>query len=96
MSTMKARLIKILRWSEKYTKTDMVYLIKNGLWSGSAQFVSAVLGLLASIAFANLLPQEIYGQYKYLFSIAGIIWAFSLTNLSISVTQAVSRGFEGT
>ena len=46
----------VLRWSEKYTKTDMLYLAKGGSWFTVGQVVSSSSVLLLAIAFANLLP----------------------------------------
>ena len=43
-------LIRLLRWSEKYTKTDMVYLAHTGFWSNLNAFFTAFLSLLLYIA----------------------------------------------
>jgi O-antigen/teichoic acid export membrane protein len=87
--------VRLLRWSEKYMKTDMLYLAKGSFWLMMGQGVSMVSGLLLAIAFANLLPKEVYGNYKYILSLAGILAAFSLSGMGIAVTQGVARGFEG-
>jgi len=84
-----------LLWSQKYTRTDMLYLAKGGLWLSLGDVISAVLGLLTAIAFANLLPQEIYGTYRYILSIAGVLSIASLNRMGTAVTRAVARGFEG-
>ncbi|MEX0918576.1 MAG: oligosaccharide flippase family protein [Candidatus Paceibacterota bacterium] len=85
----------ILRQSEKYTKTDMIYLTKGGFWVGVKRIASIATGLGLSIAFANLLPQEVFGNYKFIISLAAIIGAFSLTGMGVAVTQAVANGYEG-
>jgi O-antigen/teichoic acid export membrane protein len=95
MMTIKSKIYNLLRWSQKYTKTDMVYLAKGGSWLTLGQIVSSVLSFLLAIAFANLLPKETYGTYKYLLSIAGILTALTLTGMNTAVAQAVARGFEG-
>jgi O-antigen/teichoic acid export membrane protein len=84
-----------LRKSEKYFKTDMVYLAKGGFWLALLQGVTSLSALLLSIAFANLLPKETYGNYKYVLSIAGVVSAFTLTGLSTALTRAVARNFDG-
>lgn len=76
-------------------KTDMVYLAKGGFWLTLGQGVSVVTGLLLVVGFANLLPKEVYGSYKFILSIAGIIGAFTLTGMDVAVTQAVARGDDG-
>jgi len=90
------KIYNLLRWSEKYTKTDMVYLARGGFWLGFGQIISTASVFLLAIAFANLLPKETYGIYKYALSLAEILTALTLTGMNTAVAQAVARGFEGT
>jgi len=85
----------VLRKTEKYTKTDMVYLARGGFWLSAAQVVATCASILLAIAFANFLPKENYGTYKYILSLADILLAITLTGMNTAVTQAVARGFEG-
>jgi O-antigen/teichoic acid export membrane protein len=85
----------VLRKSERYTKTDMVYLTKGGIWLSISQGVAMVTGLLVAIAFANLLTPETFGTYKFVLSLAGIIGAFSLTGMSTALIRSVANGQEG-
>jgi O-antigen/teichoic acid export membrane protein len=87
--------VRVLRWSEKYTKTDMVYLAQTGWWTNLNILIITILGLLLSIAFANLLSPEMYGVYQYLLSIAALVTAISLSGMSTAVSQAAARGYEG-
>ncbi len=73
----------------------MIYLSKGGFWLGIGQFAASFSSFLLAIVFANYLPKEIYGNYKYILSLATILGAFSLTGISTSVLQAVSRGYDG-
>jgi len=91
---MKSKAIQLLKWSEKYTKTDMIYFAKGGFWLSIGSFVSNVSVFVIAIAFANLLPKEIYGTYKYVISIATMLSFFTLQGMSDSVTQSVARGYE--
>jgi len=59
------------------------------------QVVSFVISFLLSIAFANLLPKEAFGTYRFILSLAGIVTAFSLTGMNTAVTRAVARGNDG-
>jgi len=86
---------EFLRWSEKWTKTDMVYLTKNGSWLTLAQIVSGASSFLLAVAFANLLPKEDYGIYKYVLSVAALLTIPTLTEMHSAVIQAVARGYEG-
>ncbi|PWB39038.1 MAG: hypothetical protein C3F02_00255 [Parcubacteria group bacterium] len=93
---LKSKIFKLLRRSEKYTKTDMVYLAHGQFWLTAGEVVSATSTFLLAIAFANLLPKETYGTYKYILSIFGILTISTLTGMNIAVSQAVARGLEGT
>lgn len=92
---MKNRIGKWLRATEKYTKTDMVYLAKGGFWLTFGDLSSAALAFLISVIYANFLPKEIYGSYRYILSIFAILNTLSLTGMNTAVTQAVARGHEG-
>tara|TARA_B100001971_G_C18242972_1_gene572167 strand:+ start:594 stop:1859 length:1266 start_codon:yes stop_codon:yes gene_type:complete len=91
----KNKIYKILRWSEKYTKTDMVYLAKGGFWVTFGQSITSILSLALLVAFANLLPKETYGVYRYILALAGIFNIFTLTGMNRSVARAVAAGSEG-
>jgi O-antigen/teichoic acid export membrane protein len=91
----KQKTYNLLRWSQKYTKTDMVYLAKGGFWFTFVRVISSSMGILLTIAFANLLPKETYGQYKYILSVASILFIPTLMGMNTAITQAVARGYEG-
>ena len=95
MNALRSKLYALLRWSEKYTKTDMLYLTKGGFWLSLSTFVSAAATFGLSIAFANLISPESYGVYKYVLSLAAVFGAFTLTGLETAVVQATSQGKEG-
>jgi O-antigen/teichoic acid export membrane protein len=92
---LKTKIYNLLRWSEKYFKTDMIYLARGGFWLTLGQVISSLSSFLLAIAFANLLPKETYGNYRYILSLVGILGIFSLTGMGTATTQAVARGFEG-
>ncbi len=85
----------LLKRSEKWTKTDMIYLAEGGFWLTAGQIVSSASAFLLAIAFANLLPQEVYGNYKYVLSLAGILAIPTLSGINTAIVQAVARGYEG-
>jgi len=59
----KSKIYQYLRWSERYTKTGMVYVAEGGFWLILGQIVSVFSTLLLPIIFANLLPKESFKQY---------------------------------
>jgi O-antigen/teichoic acid export membrane protein len=95
MNALRSKLYALLRWSEKYTKTDMVYLASGGFWLSLSTFATAAATFGLSIAFANFISPESYGVYKYILSLAAVFGAFTLTGLETAVVQATSQGREG-
>lgn len=91
----KQKAYNLLRLSEKYTQTDMVYLAKGGAFLSLGQIGGILLGFILTISYANLLTPENYGFYKYILTVAGIISAFGLTGINTATIQSVSRGYEG-
>ncbi len=87
--------IRSLRWSEKYTKTDMVYLASSGFWLVLEQVTGVLFSLALAIAFGHFASQDMYGNYKYILSLAGLLSAVSLSGLSEAMAQSVTRGFDG-
>jgi len=85
----------LLKWSEQYIKTDMVYLTKGGFWLSLERVVTTLLTLALGIAFGNLVPSDTYGIYKYVVASASIVGAISLSGFGTAITQAVARGFDG-
>ncbi|HUT22277.1 MAG TPA: oligosaccharide flippase family protein [Candidatus Bipolaricaulota bacterium] len=95
MGKIKEKLKQILRWTQKWTKIDMIYLAKGGFWLTFGQIVMAASDFALMILLANFLPPEIYGAYRYILSIVAILILFSLSGMNTAIIQAVSRGFEG-
>lgn len=84
-----------MRYSQKYTKTDMVYLAKGGFWLNLGQGIASVAGLGLAVAFANLLNPETYGTFKFVISFTAILSIPCLQGMNQAVVRAVSRGKEG-
>ncbi len=89
-------LYTLLRKSERHSKTDMVYLAHGGFWLTLWQSVTALSALIVSIIFANFLPKEVFGIYRYILSLSAIAGSFSLSGIGGAVTQAVAKGYEQT
>lgn len=88
----KHHLHRLLRWSEKYTKTDMVYFASGNLWLVVGRIATSGSGFLLTLGFANLLTPEAFGSYKYILAVAGFIGAFSLNGLGNAALRAIGRG----
>lgn len=96
LKTIKNKFYLLLRWSEKYTGTDMVYLVKGGSWLSVGKGIAMLSAFILSILFANLLPKETYGVYKYILSVVSILSISTLSGMGTSITRAIARGNEGT
>lgn len=57
----------------------------------SSFFLTSILSLVQVIIFANYLPKEIYGTYKYILSLAGAFSFLTLTGMNTAVTQAAAQ-----
>ncbi len=95
MDRLKASAHRLLRKSEKYFKTDMVYLAQGGFWLTFGQVTASLSALILSIVFANFFPKHEFGLYKYVLSLAGVVGAFSLTGLGVAITRSVAKGIDG-
>ncbi len=95
MLAIQQKIYNLLRKSERFTKTDMVYLTKGGFWLSLGQIAASFSSFLLAIVFAKYVSKEVYGNYKYILSLAGLLGVFSLTGISSAVLQAVSKGFDG-
>lgn len=96
VASLKKNVLKVLAWSERYIKTDMVYLGKSGFWLGLGQFVSSLSAFILSLAFANLLPPSTFGTYKFVLSLASIIAIPTLGGLNTALIRAVAEGHDAT
>lgn len=92
----KQKLFALLKWSEKYTKTDVKYIVKGGFWLSFGNIISLSASFFTSIAFANLLTENNYGIFRYILSVIGMLSIFCLSGIDTSVGKAVSQGFEKT
>jgi len=74
------------------------FLIKSqkyGAWLTLGQMVSVLAALLLSVAFANLLPKDTFGLYRYVLSVVGLLTIPTLSGMNTAVIQAVARRHEG-
>ncbi|MEK7536875.1 MAG: oligosaccharide flippase family protein [Patescibacteria group bacterium] len=95
LSKTKKRVNDFLTQLQESTGIDMHYIARGGGWSLFSFVINSSLSLITAVLFANLLPKETYGTYKYLLAIVGSIGFLTLTGMNTAVVQAVSRGQEG-
>lgn len=88
-------LYRFLRWTERYTKTDMVYLGSAAGWMAISRGLGSILSLCLTFFLAALLTKEDFGSYRFVLSAFAIVTAFSLTGMNTAASQSVARGKEG-
>lgn len=96
MKHLKAWLLSHVPFLEKHLRTDVVYLTKSGFWLTISQIISALASFILAIAFAHLISKEVYGTYKYIFAVVGVITSLSLTGLPTAITNAAAKNMDGT
>lgn len=94
MSDLKFRLISLLHWSERYTKTDMVYLASGGFLSLVSQATALGGALALAVMVSHYMPKTSYGEYKYILSIIALLSSFSLNGIGGAVLQSAAQGFD--
>jgi len=92
MISLKDHLYQLLRITERYIKTDMVYLARGSFWLFIGQVVTSLGAFLLAIAFANLMPPAVYGSYRYILSIAGLVSIATLPGMRAAVVRATAQG----
>ena len=85
---------RLLRWSERIFKTDMRYVARGGFWLSAGHVISMVSGLILSVMFARMLSQDVYGVYKYVLSMAGILAIPNMGGIDAALSQAIARGHD--
>lgn len=90
------KFLNFLRWSEKYTQTDMVYVVKGGFWILLGKMGILILAFIKMVVFGRYLPQGTYGMYAYIIAVTGILMIFSLPGINTALIKAIAQKKEGT
>lgn len=91
---MKTRLTSLLRWSEKYTKTDMVYLIGQSGWLLIGQAIIFLSSFLLAYVFGNYLEPADYGLYKFVLAVATLATITTVTGMGTALAKSVAEGHQ--
>jgi O-antigen/teichoic acid export membrane protein len=79
----------------KIFKTDLNYIARGGSFLGLSSISSAISGFLLTLAFANFLPQENYGIYKYILSTYALITILGLPGIDAALLETIPKGNHG-
>ena len=91
----KNKITDFLRWSERYTGTDMVYAMKGGFWWILGKGGLAIISIGLLVAFSRLAPKEVFGTYQYIIATAGLLAIFTLPGMDWALTRAIAKDKEG-
>lgn len=86
---------KIINFLEKILRTDVRYVLRGYFWFAIEHSVSILTGIVTSVAYANLIPAETYGLFRYAISIMPFLGIATLEKMNDSLAVSVARGFEG-
>jgi O-antigen/teichoic acid export membrane protein len=79
----------------RFFQTDFRYLVRGGSLLSMMHVTSALVSFGLTIAFANLIPPEVYGTYRYILSVYSLLGILVIPGIDTALVRAVSRGFEG-
>jgi O-antigen/teichoic acid export membrane protein len=91
LKNLETKIIKVLRKTERYTRTDMLYVFRSGFWSLFSQGIGSLSSFVVVVLLANLLSKESFGQYRFILSIISILTLFTLPGIATAITRAIAR-----
>lgn len=90
------KLAEFLHWSQKYTKTDMIYATKGGFWILTEKIGIFIVSFITMAVFGRWLPKEVYGTYQFVIAGLGIAGIFALSGMSTALVRGIAQNKEGT
>ncbi len=92
----KEKIVNFLRWSQKYTKTDMIYVVGGSFWWIFGKVGLSIISFVTLIAFANWLPKESYGTYQFVIASLALFAIFTLPGINTALIKSIVQKKEGT
>ncbi len=85
----------LIRWAERKTRLNLRHHLKGWAWLMSGQVVGTLSALLLALGYAHFIPKEVYGTYKYILSVLGILAVFTLPGMGDAASRAIAQGKDG-
>jgi O-antigen/teichoic acid export membrane protein len=85
---------KFLSRFNPFVNQNISYIVKNGSILAFGRGVGIFLALALTYVLANYLPVAMYGNYKYVLTILGILNLVTLPGINTAIVRAVSMGAE--
>jgi len=77
---------------DRIFKTDVRYVLNGGFWLLLGQGIAFIASFGLLWAFTNLLPKEVYGQYRFITTAAVLLSIATLPGLNTALLQSVANG----
>lgn len=78
--------------ASRWLKNKIIKTSYGGNWNALGALISIFLSIATSIVLAARLPQEIFGLYKYAYTIVGFFSAFTLSGIQTTLLHNAARG----
>jgi len=86
---------RLLNYLQQLLRIDVRSTLRSGSWLSLNYGVQIGVGVITTVALANLLSKESLGTYQYIIAVAGVLSIFTLTGLGTAITRGVALGHEG-
>jgi|GEM_PF-6888665 len=80
---------------ESYAGTNIAYLANGGTWLTLAKILGFITAFASSVVFANVLPEEVYGNYRFFLTLIALFSLTTLPGLNTATTRATALGDGG-
>ncbi len=87
LSPLKALLVK----AGSRLGIDLTYFVKNSAIVTFTYIASVASGLVTGYLVARMFPKEIYGSYRFVLSIIGIVSMVSIPGLASAISRSIAR-----
>ncbi len=85
----------LLNSGDRVTRMDFRSFAKDFSYLSINQIIGVSTAILLALAYSHLLPKDVYGTYKYILSVFGILTIFSLPGMDSSAQKWIAEGNEG-
>ena len=85
----------ILNAAWEIARMDLRPLLKGVAHLSLNQIIGIGTALILALAYAHILPKEIYGTYKYILALFGMLTVFSLPGMDSAAQKWIATGKEG-
>jgi O-antigen/teichoic acid export membrane protein len=83
---------KLLTWITRRFKVDARYFAKNSAYVALSHGLNIAKGLTTGYLISRLFPAEMYGEYRFVLSVAGTLGVLGLSGMPRAISRAVARG----